>query len=320
MRHLFHYECFGGGYMKVYIDDFCKNKGLNDIIIKKFNNSYIFSELNKETEFVISTPEFASKINYELYPNLKYIQIITAGYDLLDLEKLKTNKIRLMNARGCFSVQIAEEVINKILVLNRNVRKVITNQQNHVWYKQGISNEIFGSTVLIVGAGSIGREIAARLKNFGTYIIGYKRTNTKLDNFDEIVTEKDILLERVKTSNIIILALPLSESSKYLFTKNEFLSMRESAVFINIARGLIIKEDDLIEVLKVRKDLKVGLDVFTKEPLDQDSLLWDFENVYITSHSASVSPMQYERIGELAYKNLKNVLENKEIINGVDYE
>lgn len=237
------------------------------------------------------------------FKNLKYIQLTSAGFDRVPMDYIKKNDIIIHNARGVYSIPMAEHAVLKTLELYKKSWTFYTNQQKGEWYKQRDILELYGKTVAIFGCGSVGLEIAKRLKAFGTHIIGVDILKSDSDYIEEYADISQIY-DILPKADIVILTLPLNDETRGLFDKTSFGCMKESAIFINIARGQIVCENDLIDALKEQKIMGAALDVFEQEPLDKESELWELENVIITPHNSFVGEGNNKRMFEVIYKNL----------------
>ncbi|MDX9691676.1 MAG: NAD(P)-dependent oxidoreductase [Acholeplasmataceae bacterium] len=245
---------------------------------------------------ILSMPGFLSKDNLDKFNQLEWVFVLTAGYDTLDLDYFKHRHITLVNAKDVFSIQIAEDVFAKILYLNRNYHIYESQRQIGLWKHHAVNYEIAESTVGIIGTGSIGIEVAKRMKAFGARTLGYRRTKKAVPYIDELYTTKDGLDQLYAQSDYIIVSIPLDSHTKHLIDKKAFETMKDSALVINVARGLVIDQEAMIHALKTKKIRGVGLDVTTPEPLPSDHELWKLDSVYITPHNASASPHVRKRL------------------------
>jgi len=178
--------------------------------------------------------------------------------------------------------------------------------------------ELKGQTIGIIGTGSIATEIAKRLQPFGVKLIGHKRTPVlSMPYFDEIYSGKKGLEYVMSVSDYIIITADLNESTYHLINKNNIKLMKETASIINIARGSIINQNDLVEALKNKTIGYAGLDVFEVEPLPNDDELWDIENTYLTPHISAIVKNNKSRWKILIEKNIKNFIDNEKLINVV---
>ena len=239
------------------------------------------------------------------FKNLRTIQLTSAGLDRVPLDHINEKGIQLFNARGVYSISMAEWSILKILEIYKKSRVFYKNQELHKWEKQRDLLELTDKTAAIIGYGSVGTEIAKRLKAFGVNVISVDRQVKEDDYVDEsiLIDDLDAALEK---SDVIILTLPLTAETKHLINEEKIKVMKDNAVLINVSRGGIIDETALIESLKEDKFLGVALDVFEEEPLNE-SPLWDFENVIITPHNSFVSDKVNERLFEVMIENLRYI-------------
>lgn len=236
------------------------------------------------------------------FDSLKLIQLISAGLDRIPLDYIKKKGIKVFNAKDVYSIPMAEWALLKVLEIYKRSKEFYKNQEQHKWEKQRNLLELTDKTASIIGFGSVGLELAKRLKAFGVNVIGLGRRKIESEYLDETLLIKDID-EALKKSDIIVLTLPLTRETRHLIDKEKINIMKDKAVLVNLARGGVIDEVDLINALKEGKFLGVALDVFEDEPLGE-SLLWDFENVVITPHNSFVSDKVNDRLFELIIENL----------------
>ncbi len=267
-----------------------------------------------EVEIMIAMPKFLKPENLDQYPNLKVVQVLTAGYDMLDLSYFKKRDIVLLNTKDVFSIQIAEDVFSKILYFNRNLKEHQDHMKDGVWKHVPVHYEIAESTVGILGTGSIGIEVAKRMKAFDAKVIGYRQSKQPAPYFDHVYHDEKGLNELYALSDYVVVALPLTEQTYHLIDKQAFTKMKSSAVIINVARGEIINQDDMIQALKAGTIRALGLDVMSPEPLPSDHPLWHMDHVFITPHNASASPYVRQRLIDHVTDTLQR------IIKGLPYE
>ncbi|WP_172463479.1 NAD(P)-dependent oxidoreductase [Priestia endophytica] len=242
------------------------------------------------------------------FKKLKFIQLTSAGLDRVPLDYIKKKGIRLYTAKGVYSVPMAEWAVLKVLEIYKKSRQFYEAQRDHKWEKHRDLIELTDKTAAIIGFGSVGSEIAKRLKVFGVNIIGVGRRREIYSSLiDEyyLINELDIVL---KKSDIVILTLPLTKDTTHLIDTKNISNMKDNGVVINISRGGVIDESALVEALKVDKFLGVALDVFVEEPLQNESLLWDFDRVTVTPHNSFVSDKTNDRLFNLIEQNLKGII------------
>lgn len=240
------------------------------------------------------------------FKNLEFIQLTSAGLDRVPFDYIKEKGIKLFNAKGVYSIPMAEWVVLKILEIYKKSKKFYHNQNEHKWDKQRDLLELTDKTASIIGFGSVGYEVAKRLKAFDVKVIGVGRRDIESDFLDEyyLINDIDVVLEK---SDIVILTLPLTDETRHLIDKDMIENMKNNSVLVNISRGGVIDETALIEAIQCGKFLGVALDVFEEEPLSKYNLFWDLEDVIITPHNSFVSDRINERLSELILSNLKKV-------------
>lgn len=259
---------------------------------------------NKEEIEAIICNGFFLYHKIEEFTNLKFIQLTSAGLDRVPLDYIKKNNIQLYNARGVYSIPMAEWTLLKILEIYKNSRFFYKNQENKRWEKDRKIQELNGKVATIVGYGSVGSEIAKRLNAFNVKINIVDITEKK-DEYIEKFYNINELEKAMQTTDILILTLPLTEETEGIINKNNLNKMKDGSILINISRGKVIDEKDLINVIKANKLKGIALDVFEDEPLSENSELWDFDNIIITPHNSFIGANNNKRLFELIMKNLK---------------
>lgn len=241
----------------------------------------------------------------EQFRSLKYIQLTSAGFDRVPMDYIKQHGIEIHNARGVYSVPMAEFALTGILQLVKQSRFFYENQKQHIWEKSRTLGELAGKTAVIVGAGNIGSEVAKRLMAFDVTVVGIDITTDQRPYFDKIELLNN-LDEQLKAADIVVLTLPLTDDTKGMFDKSKFDLMKNSCIFVNIARGQLVVENDLIDALNNKKISGAVLDVFETEPLEKTSPLWDMDNVIITPHNSFVGQNNNKRMFDVIISNLEN--------------
>ncbi|WP_313339767.1 D-2-hydroxyacid dehydrogenase [Sedimentibacter sp.] len=301
--------------MKIIID-----KHFYEIVTKAFPEIEFYTEIDQcpDAEAVIGQPELMQKGNLEKLPELSWLQLFRAGFDMLDMDYIRKRGIILCNGKDIFSIPIAEDVVCKILMHSTNAFKYLENKKSHIWDNHLKRDELNGQTIGIIGTGSIATEIAKRLQPFGVKILGYKKTPViSMPYFDEIYAGKKGLEFVMANSDYLVVTADLNKDTYHLINKDNIKFMKETASVINIARGAIINEEDLKDALKNKTISYAGLDVFEVEPLPENDDLWNMDNVYITPHACALVKQNKDRWEKLIIKNIKNFIENETLINVV---
>lgn len=231
------------------------------------------------------------------FEKLKFIQLTSAGLDRVPLDYIKENKIKLFNAKGVYSIPMAEWVVLKILEIYKKSRAFYEAQRERKWDKQREIFELTNKTAAIIGFGDVGSEIAKRLKAFDVKIVGVGRREIESRFLDEFYLI-DQLDEVLNKSDIVVLSLPLTKQTSRLIDGKRIKLIKDNSVLINVSRGGVLDESEIIKALNVGKFTGIALDVFEEEPLNTKSPLWDFDRVIVTPHNSFVSDKINERIFE----------------------
>jgi D-2-hydroxyacid dehydrogenase (NADP+) len=248
--------------------------------------------------------------------SLKWVFSMSAGVEKLPLAELREMGVTVTNARGIHGPQIAEQTMGMIITFNRCLNRCARNQLQKRWEVLPVG-ELTGETLCIIGAGSIGKEIARKAKAFDMKVIGLKRHPETLEHFD-LVWPVDKLHEALRQADYSVLITPLTDDTYHLIGAQEFRVMKRGSIFINVSRGDTVDETALIEALQNGSIAGAGLDVFHEEPLPPGSPLWDMENVMITPHNAGSSPHYITRIIDLFLANLSCYRQGKPLPNRID--
>ncbi len=256
----------------------------------------------------------------ERMKNLKWIQCVFSGINHFPFDYLREKGIILTNARGVHRIQMSEFIVSLLLSIVRRSYHYTKAHLAAKWDPVKI-DELYGKTVGFVGVGAVARETARKLKAFDMRILGIKNTVEDVEHFDEIygIGEMDRLLEQ---SDFVVILVPLTDKTKGMIGEDQFRKMKKTAWFINVARGPIVQEKALIRAIEEGWIAGAGLDVFEKEPLPEESPIWDLENVILTPHIAGPTPHYMDRIMELFIENLGAFIEGKEkdMVNIIDYD
>lgn len=238
------------------------------------------------------------------FVNLKYIQLTSAGYDRVPVDYVNEHGIQLFNAKGVYSVPIAEFAVASLLQFYKQTRYFAEGQNMHAWRKHRGLLELSGKTVCIVGCGDIGTECAKRFTAFGCKVIGVNRTACARPYFDRI-EQLSALEDVVPSADVVVLSIALTEQTHHLINRQVFKKMKDGCVLVNVARGQIVDTDAMMIELNSGR-IFAALDVFEEEPLHGDHPLWSLQNVLITPHNSFVGDVNSQRLWDIVYNNLKD--------------
>lgn len=240
-------------------------------------------------------PKFLN-IDYCLWDrNLQWIHCLSAGVEnLMASPVVEIPGLHITNSQGIHGTPISEHVVGFLLCHYRKFREIYENEKKSRWFREFGPQELSGRTVCIVGAGSIGRGIARRLKAFDTTVLGVKRTSAVLEHFDRVYTTEH-LDEALAPADVIIMVAPMTPETQNMFNRERFEKLERAPVFINVGRGKTVDTKALVEALEKGKLSGAMLDAVEPEPLPPDHPLWRMENVLVSPHISADSDKYFER-------------------------
>lgn len=256
--------------------------------------------------------------------DLKLVQLLTAGFDVVDVAGLAELGIKVANNGGSNAISVSEHAMSLMLSVYRRLMDSWENTRDGKW-REGIDqlpfrSEINGKTVGIVGFGNIGRQVARRLQGWDVELLYHDVIELMPGRDAElgaVATQFDELLER---SDIVTAHVPLNRSTRGMFGAREFGLMKKTAVFINTCRGSVHNEADLIKALHDGEIAGAGLDVLEKEPTDPENPLLRMENVVVTPHWAGGTAEGNERALRFAMSNFQRLAEGRKLLSVVEPE
>ncbi|WP_437204015.1 D-2-hydroxyacid dehydrogenase [Planctomicrobium sp. SH664] len=254
---------------------------------------------------------------------LVWVQAMGAGVDrYVAMPPLVQNDaIVLTNFRGVYGPAIADHTMAMLLSLTRGLPAHISGDARGPLAGGGAPAEpivLDGKTILIVGIGGIGTEIAKRAHAFGMRVIGTRRSASPAPTFIEKVGQPSDLLSMLPEADVVAIAVPLTAETDRLFNETTFAAMKHGSFLINIARGKIVDTDALTSALRSGKLAGAGLDVTDPEPLPAEHVLRKFPNVIITPHTAGISEYTNERASALLKENIRRFGAGEPLLNVVD--
>jgi len=293
------------------VDVFSKNRSIEKEELIK---------LAKDSDGLITL--LSDKIDKEIIdslPNCKVIANYAVGYNNIDIQYAKTKKIIVTNTPDVLTHSTADLAVTLVMACARNLvvgEKMVRQNKFKGWApKLLLGVELYGKKVGIIGAGRIGIETAKRLKGFGTEILYYSRSKKK--DFEQLTGAKKVNLDTLlSNSDIISLHIPLNQETNNLLNREKLELIKSSAILINSARGEVIDEPYLIEMLKTKRLFAAGFDVYQNEPKINKELL-KLDNVVLLPHLGSATIEARNKMAELAANNIIGVLINKKAVTPV---
>lgn len=250
-------------------------------------------------------------------PALRWHHAPNAGVNHILTPTYLERDLILTNGAGVHGIPIAEFVIAYILSHAKHLPELHTLQAQRAWKRGFAIQELTDATLLIIGAGGIGQEIAARAKAFNMRVIGSRRHPQELANFDQIVGA-DEWRSHLPQADYVVVATPLTPETEGLIDEAALRSLPPHAYLINIARGAVVDEPALVKALTQGWIAGAALDTVIGEPISSDNLLWSVPNLFITPHCSGHSPRVKQRSLKLFLDNLQRYQTGQTLRNIVD--
>jgi phosphoglycerate dehydrogenase-like enzyme len=308
---------------------------LNINIFSNFQEEPVPEEIWAKTEILYTHRLLPDA---EQAQNLRWIQFHNAGINKYIAHPLFEKKDLIVSTlSGANAPQTAEHALTLLLALSHNVPTMLADQSRNKWsasrLKRYQPHELYGSTVGIVGYGSVGQHLARLLHSFNATVLASKRDLLKLEDsgyhvpYPEEDTEYVARLypgpamrSMFKDCDFVVICLPLTKDTRNMISSNQLAALKADAYLVDVSRGGVLDHEALIDALKNEHFAGAALDVFPEEPLPADNPLWDMPNVLISPHVAGFSPHYLDRAIELFIVNLERYLAAEEVLNIFDRE
>jgi len=299
------------------------------------NAEEVTAALDEQTEVLYT---FRGPTTLEVAPRLQWVQLHSAGADHLIGTPLWQSDVRITTASGIHAVTIGEYVLGSMLAFSRHFPRMFYYQQRAEWptrrWEKFLGRELRGSTICIVGYGSIGREVARLARCLGMRVLAVKRnpeqrtdtgfrlpgTGDPDGSIPEAIYPPEALHDALRQSDYVVVAVPSTPTTHHLIGEAELRAMPSHAYLINIARGNVVDQAALVRALREGWIGGAGLDVFDPEPLPADSPLWRLDNVILSPHISGFTPHYDEHATDLFAENLRRYLAGEPLLNQVDRE
>ena len=257
-------------------------------------------------------------------PTLRWVHTGSAGVGAALFPELVESDVVLTNSAGIHAPPMAETVMGIMLHFARGLDFAVRDQLAGRWDQtafgtlQSPVTELAGATLGIIGYGGVGRAIARKARAFDMRILATRRAARPSDDGTEIVSGRAGLERLLRESDVVVITVPATTTTQRMIGAGELALLKPNAVLINVARGTIIDEAALIDVLKQKRIRGAGLDVFEKEPLPGTSELWQLPNVLILPHVSATTPRFWERQSDLIIENFQRYVRGETLRNVVD--
>ncbi len=254
-------------------------------------------------------------------PELRWVQGTAAGtgetVEEADLTATELERVAITSASGVHIGPLAEFCLLGLLAFYKDLPRLREDQRTRRWEHRPVA-ELRGGTLLILGLGSIGTEVARLAKAFGMRTIGVNRRGVSDSPHVDEAHPTSELNRLLGCADALVVTLPLTRHTRGMLDAHAIARLKSGAILINVGRGAVIDEPALVEALREGRLAGAALDVFAEEPLPPDSPLWELPNVLISPHTAALSVRENERIVELFCENLRRYRSGVELLNRID--
>jgi phosphoglycerate dehydrogenase-like enzyme len=270
--------------------------GVRTVTSTSFDGEFDASQVR----VLVAIPEMLDQPILDRFPNLEWLQTITAGID--PLIGLHLHGIALSTMSGVHAPQMSELAFLYMLAFARDIRTILAQQAAAQWIRSP-QRLLAGAQVVIVGVGRIAESLARRCQAFEMRVTGVSGSRAEAPGFDRVVG-RDRLTEAAGVADYLIVIAPYNADNHHLVSRAVIDALPRTAVLINIARGAVVDESALIDALTSQRLAGAGLDVFVQEPLPANHVLWTLPNVLITPHIGGVSANLVEQVTPVLAENL----------------
>jgi len=248
-------------------------------------------------------------------PHLRFVQCMYAGAGqqlrAADLSEEELGRVTFASGSGVHATPLAEWSLFGILALTKGLPRLLRDKRERRWDHYPTS-ELRGKTMLVVGLGEIGREVARLAEAFGMRVTAIKR------RADQTAAGPERLDELAGEADAIVVTLPLTDETRGLIGHETIARLRDGAIFVNVGRGGVVDEQALVDALRSGKLGGAALDVFAEEPLPEASPFWELDNVILSPHTAALSAHENARLVELFAENLRRYLRGDDLLSRID--
>ena len=294
--------------------------------ISEHTNAQIWVSQNKEhAESLIAEADvgvgFVPPSLLARASRMRWLQTGYAGVEGVLAAEWGNSEMLLTNGSGIFGPNIAEQIIGMMIAFTRGLHRARDFQKEKQWRWEYTFGELYGATVGLLGYGDIGRATAERLKPFGCKMLAVRRQAPQDRAGDDLVDgvyPMDALDEVLPQCDFLVCSLPHTEQTAGLLGLDRLRMLPRTAVVVNVGRGSLLPEDDLVEALESGIISGAGLDVTEQEPLPSSSKLWELGNVLLTPHNAGNTPFHEERFLGIFLDNWDRFIEGKSLRNLVE--
>jgi phosphoglycerate dehydrogenase-like enzyme len=283
-----------------------------------------FEELLDSADALYGIPDVdpaALKRTADANPGLRWVHTMAAGggaaVKAAGLSPAQLRRITFSTSAGVHGGPLAEFAVFGVLAGAKDLPRLLGQQRDHTWSGRWEMRQVSEMTVLVVGLGGIGAEVARRLSALGATVVGTSRHQRPVDHVDRLI-RTDQIAELVPDVDAIVLTLPGTAATEGLIGPAVLAAVKPGTTLVNVGRGTVVDEDALLVALRDGRIGFAALDVFATEPLPAGSPLWDEPGVLVSPHTAALNAAEERLIAELFVANASRLLDGDELKNAVD--
>ena len=270
-----------------------------------------FYEAVKDAEYVMGLGRPIAGEFFRSAPKLKLVQLLSAGYDRVDIESARKAKVPVANNGGANAIAVSEHAIMLMLAV---LKRLVVFHNDVVAGKWRVGNhldsrvfELHGKTLGIVGLGNIGKKVARLAHAFDMNVLYYDVARLTEDQEDALGVRFTLFTELLRTSDIVTLHVPLNDVTRNMMSTREFALMKKTAILVNTCRGPVVDENALHQALTAGTIGAAGLDVMMEEPPKKGHPLFSLPNVTLTPHSAGPTWDNWAKAYRNGFDNIQRV-------------
>jgi phosphoglycerate dehydrogenase-like enzyme len=284
----------------------------------------VFEQMLDSAQVLYGIPDVDSaalKRTADANSGLRWVHTMAAGggsqVKAAGLSEEQLHRIAFTTSAGVHGGPLAEFAVFGVIAGAKDLPRLLAQQRDHTWTGRWAMRQVSEITVLVVGLGGIGREVARKLSGLGATIIGTSRHGRPVEHVDQQIRVEEIS-STVPQVDAIVLTLPGTAATDKLIGVDVLDAVKPGTILVNVGRGTVVDEDALVPALRDGRIGFAALDVFATEPLREDSPLWDEPNVLVSPHTAALNAAEDRLIAELFAANATRFLDGQELMNKVD--
>lgn len=273
---------------------------------------------NRDVVAIAGSRAIAIKADKMDFPGLKLVQLTSAGFDGVPLAEYRDKGVMVANAGSTYSVPIAETVVLGMLLMAKKLHTNPNNRHAKIQRHYIEIQELYAKKVIILGAGSIGTEIAKRLSGFDMTVDGYAQSEGTRPYFNRVICGRNVLAEEIANYDYVISTLPDTERTRGFFDKELLSRMKQTSVIVNVGRKAVFNENDLFTSLKTKSIRGAVLDMFEKLPNPVTNKFRRLNNVIVLPGVSAISKEVNDRLKVHTEQNILRIINEKQCDNIVN--